>query len=343
MCILGSIVDNPARDTSVAIVLLSRIAVLCRDDQDPPPGLQSLPAEIVYTDAAGLPAAIRSAEALFLWDFFSPALRSAWPGAERLRWIHVAAAGVDAILFDELVDSEVVVTNARGVFDQPIAEYVLAAILAHAKQLHRSRDLQRNHLWQHRETRNLAGQQVLIIGTGGIGRATARLLRAVGLQVRGAGRRALSDDPDFGSVVPSTELAGQVAEVDHLVMAAPLTAQTSGMINSEVLAALKPGAHLINIGRGQQVDEEALLNALGSGRGLTATLDVFADEPLPDDHPFWDRDDVIISPHLSGDTVGWRDRLAGQFVELASRWLDGKPLINIVDKQLGYSQRKEGW
>lgn len=323
-------------------MLLPRIAVLCRDDQDRPPGLRSLPAEVVYTDATGLPDAIRTADALFLWDFFSPALESAWPAAERLRWIHVAAAGVDAILFDELVHSAVVVTNARGVFDQPIAEYVLASILAQAKQLHLSRDLQRNHVWQHREIRALSGQRVLIIGTGGIGRATARLLRATGLQVRGAGRRAVTDDPDFGTVVDSTELADHVADVDHLVMAAPLTPHTTRMIDSEVLAALKPGAHLINIGRGQQVDEEALLRALASGRGLTASLDVFATEPLPDDHPFWDRDDVVISPHLSGDTVGWRDRLAGQFVDLANHWLAGKPLINLVDKHLGYAQREEG-
>jgi phosphoglycerate dehydrogenase-like enzyme len=102
--------------------------------------------------------------------------------------------------------------------------------------------------------------------------------------------------------------------------------------------ALKPGAHLINIGRGQQVDEQALLEALCSGRGITATLDVFATEPLPDDHPFWARDDVIISPHLAGDTEGWQDRLAAQSVEIAGRWLAGRPLINIVDKERGYSR-----
>jgi phosphoglycerate dehydrogenase-like enzyme len=319
-------------------VLHPRIAVLGRDQHDRPPGLDALPADIVYTDAAGLPAAIPGCEVLLLWDFFSPALRSAWPFADRLRWIHVAAAGVDAMLFDELVASDVVVTNARGIFDRPIAEYVLAAILAQAKQLHLSRDLQRRRTWQHRQTRSVAGQQVLIIGTGGIGRATARLLRAVGMRVRGAGRRPIADDPDLGTVVPSSDLIGHVGDVDHLVMAAPLTRQTTGMINAEVLAALRPGAHLINIGRGPQVDESALLDALDSGRGITATLDVFATEPLPEDHPFWGRDDVIVSPHLAGDTDGWRDRLAAQFVELAGRWLDGRPLVNIVDKERGYSR-----
>lgn len=342
VCTPGSIVDNPARNTSVAVVVHPRIAVLCRDEHDRPPGLDRLPADLVYSDAAGLPTAIRDAEVLFLWDFFSPALRSAWPYAQRLRWIHVASAGVDAILFDELVRSEVVLTNARGIFDQPIAEYVLAAILAEVKQLHRSRELQRQHRWQHRETRSVAGQCALIVGTGGIGRATARLLRAAGLQVRGAGRRPIADDPDFGTVIASDDLARHLEDVDHLVMAAPLTPQTTGMINAAVLGAMKPGAHLINIGRGSQVDEAALLDALGSGRGITATLDVFGTEPLPDDHPFWDRQDVIISPHLSGDTEGWRDRLAAQFVDLATRWLDGRPLINVVDKELGYSRPEEG-
>ncbi|MBO0810885.1 MAG: D-2-hydroxyacid dehydrogenase [Microlunatus sp.] len=318
-----------------------RIAVLCRDDHDRPPGVDVLDAELVYSDAAGLPSAIRGAEALFVWDFFSSALRSAWPYADRLRWIHVAAAGVDALLFDELIRSDVVVTNARGIFDQPIAEYVLAAILAQAKQLHRSRDLQRQRSWQHRETAAVSGRQVLIVGTGGIGRATARLLRAAGLRVRGAGRQPIDDDPDFDTVIASSELARHIGDVDHLVMAAPLTTETTDMINSTVLGALKDGAQVINVGRGQQVDETALLDVLRSGRGITATLDVFRTEPLPVDHPFWDRDDVIISPHLAGDTEGWHDRLAAQFTEIASRWLDGLPLINIVDKELGYSHSQE--
>jgi phosphoglycerate dehydrogenase-like enzyme len=314
-----------------------RIAVLCRD-HDRPPGLDALPADVVYTDASGLPTAIAGCDALLLWDFFSSGLRSAWPYANRLRWIHVASAGVDAILFDELVVSDVVLTNARGIFDRPIAEYVLAAVLAHAKQLHASRDLQRQRVWQHRQTRSIAGQQALVVGTGGIGRATARLLRAAGMQVRGAGRRPIADDPDLGTVVASDELGRHVADVDHLVVAAPLTRQTAGMIDAEVLAAMKPGAHVINIGRGPQIDETALLEALDSGRGITATLDVFATEPLPVDHPFWVRDDVIISPHLAGDTEGWRDRLAAQFVQIAGRWLDGRPLINVVDKDRGYSR-----
>lgn len=316
-----------------------KIAVLCRDDHDRPPGLEELTdrADLSYATADTLPDVIETAEALFVWDFFSPAVRAAWPHARRLEWIHVAAAGVDAVLFDDLVRSEVRLTNARGVFDQSIAEYVLAAILAQDKQLYRSHDLQREHRWHHRETRAIAGRSVLVIGTGGIGRAVARLLRAAGMQVSGAGRRTASDDADFGTVVDSSRLVDHVGDVDHLVMVAPLTPQTTAMINAEVLTAIRPGAHLINVGRGPSVDEDAVLQSLRSGRLAAASLDVFTNEPLAQDHPFWDEPGVFISPHLSGDTEGWLDRLADQFVGLADRWLDGRELINLVDKQRGYA------
>lgn len=315
------------------------MAVLCRDDHDRPPGLEPVAdrLDFRFTDAAGLPAALAGADGLFVWDFLSSAVRDAWPAADRLQWLHIAAAGVDPVIFDELAASEVVLTNARGIFDQPIAEYVLAMILAQAKQLHRTRELQRARRWQHRETLSIAGQQVLVVGTGGIGRAIARILTAVGMEVRGAGRRTATDDPDFGEVVSSADLERHVGDVDHLVMIAPLTPQTTGMINASVLAALQPGAHLINVGRGPSVDEDAVLHAIRSGQLGAASLDVFCTEPLPDDHPFWERPEVVISPHMSGDTIGWHQRLVDQFVRNAQRWLDGQELINIVDKQRGYS------
>lgn len=313
------------------------IAVLCPDDGSRP-DLAELTgrAEIRYPDAADLADAIRGADVLLMWDFFSSAVQSAWPNADRLQWVHTPSAGVDTLMFDGLIDSEVAVTNAKGVFDRPIAEYVLGAVLAHAKQLHHSRDLQRQHEWHHRETTDIAGQLALIVGTGGIGRATARLLVAAGLRVRGAGRVAKPADPDFGDVVASDKLAAHVGDVDHLVVAAPLTAATTNLIDAPVLEAMQPTAHLINVGRGASVDEPALIDALRAGRPQAATLDVFAEEPLPAHHPFWDMHNVVVSPHLSGDTVGWRDRLAAQFVVNANRWLDGQDLLNPVDKTRGY-------
>ncbi|MEU8222816.1 D-2-hydroxyacid dehydrogenase [Kribbella sp. NPDC048915] len=311
------------------------VAVLCEHADDRPPGLDGLPAEFRYCVADGLPAALRGAHALLLWDYFSRAVRDAWPAADALEWIHVTAAGVDTLLFDELRNSAVVVTNAHGVFDRPIAEYVLGAVIAHAKESLRNYDLQRAHRWEHRETRSILGAKALIVGTGAIGRETARLLRAAGMEVRGAGRVARGDDPDFGTVVASSNLPAEAGWADHLVIAAPLTPSTRGLVDAKVLAALRSGSHLVNIARGPIVEEAALLTEVMSGR-VAATLDVFDTEPLPPDHPLWDAPNVTITAHMCGDVAGWRDTLSAQFVDNLRRWLAGRPLRNVVDKKLGY-------
>lgn len=314
------------------------LVVLCDRLDDPRPDLARIEGRmsVRFTDNAGLADALAGADALLLWDFFSGALREAWRAADALRWVHVAAAGVDTLLFDGLVESDVVVTNARGTFDRPIAEFVLASVLAQAKLLHESHDLQQQRVWRHRETYAVRGQRALVVGTGAIGRETARLLAAVGLEVRGAGRRARADDPDFGEVVESARLAEHAGWADHLVIAAPLTEQTRGLIDRDVLRAMKPGAHLVNIGRGPIVDEDALVEALRSGHLGAASLDVFCTEPLPADHPLWSAPGAVVSAHMSGDVVGWRDTLAEQFLDNAERWLDEEPLLNVVDKRLGY-------
>lgn len=312
------------------------IAVLCEKSTDRPPGLERVGADLRYCTAEDLAAAVRGARALLLWDFFSTAVRDVWSEATELEWIHVTAAGVDTLLFDELRDSDVVVTNARGVFDRPIAEYVLGAVLAHAKDSRTSFALQREHRWQHRETRGIAAARALVVGTGSIGREIARLLRAAGMQVRGAGRVARADDPDFGDVVASADLADEVGWCDHLVLAAPLTSATRGLVDASVLSAMKPDAHLVNIGRGPLVEESALVSALRDNRIGGATLDVFDTEPLPTGHPLWDAPNVTITAHMAGDVVGWRETLAEQFADNARRWLAGEPLVNVVDKKLGY-------
>lgn len=293
-------------------------------------------ADVSITDAAGLPAALSGAQVLFLWDFFSSALVEAWPYAGSLEWVHVAAAGVDAMLFEELRRSPVVLTNAHGIFDRPIAEFVLASVLAHDKQLHLSKRLQQDSVWQHRELTGTHGARALVVGTGGIGRASARLLRAVGLSVRGAGRTAREDDPDFGTVVPSAELAEHAGWADHMVLAAPLTEQTRNLVDDAVLSAMKPSAHLVNVGRGALVDEDALLRALRTGGIAAASLDVFREEPLPASHPFWGMENVHISAHMSGDIVGWRDTLARQFAANLLHFTAGESLAGVVDKRRGY-------
>jgi len=314
------------------------VVVLCASSDQRPPHLEALDGRVTlrYADAAGLASAVGGARALLLWDFSSTAVADVWSQCDRLEWIHVAAAGVDTLLFDGLRESRVTVTNARGVFDRPIAEFVLASVLAHAKRLHESHDLQREAVWRHRETRTVDGARALVVGTGGIGREIARLLRAVGLRVRGAGRTARTDDVDFGDVVASADLVHQVGWCDYLINAVPLTPQTRGLINADVFAALRPSAHLVNVGRGATVVQHELAEALVAGRFDGASLDVFEDEPLPVDSPLWSIPGVVVSAHMSGDVIGWRDVLARQFVANAERWLQGEPLENVVDTALGY-------
>ncbi|WP_052070703.1 D-2-hydroxyacid dehydrogenase [Rhodococcoides fascians] len=305
---------------------------------DLPDGLESVAevADVRYATADTLADAVDGADALLLWDFFSPAVESAWPRCGSLKWIHIAAAGVDSLMFDELVESDVVVTNSRGVFDRPIAEFVLAQILAFAKDSERSRALQHSKIWRHRETERIDGAHTMIVGTGAIGRAIATLLSAVGMSVSGVGRTARKGDRDFGTVYASDDLADEVARADYLVLVAPLTEQTRGLVDDSVLTAMKPGARVINVGRGELLDTEALLKHLGSGHITGAALDVFETEPLSADHPLWTAENVILTPHMSGDASGWKQRLAEVFADNARRYFRGEPLLNVVDKKLGF-------
>lgn len=300
-------------------------------------------AEIRECTADTLGDALPGADVLVVWDIFCGALADHWgPATESLRWVHVCAAGVDAILFDDLRRSPVVVTNASGVFDGPIAEFVLASILARDKQLHESKTFQRQSVWQHRETRRTTGTSALVIGTGGIGRAIARLLTAVGISVSGAGRTARTDDPDFGIVHDSARLREYVGDFDNVIAVAPLTPATRHLIDARVLAAMRPDVHLINVGRGPLIDESALIAALQDGRIGAASLDVFTDEPLDPANPLWTMDNVAISPHMSGDVTGWRDTLADAFLanlrRYAARGTDepADVLHHVVDKERGY-------
>ncbi|GAA5120806.1 D-2-hydroxyacid dehydrogenase [Haloechinothrix salitolerans] len=293
-------------------------------------------ATVRYADAAGLPDALRGADILFVWDFLSTAVPDAWPSADRLRWLHIASAGVDPVMFPELRDSDVVLTNSRGVFDNPIAEYVLGLVIAFAKDFAGSLDLQRAGTWRHRETERVGGKRALIVGTGPIGRSIARMLTAAGLKVAGVGRRAREGDPDFGAVHASDDLAEHIGWADYVVAVAPLTEKTKGLFDRRVFAAMKPTARFINVGRGELVVTDDLIDALRADEVAGAALDVFETEPLPAESPLWTMDNVLLSPHMSGDVVGWKDTLAELFVANFEKWLAGERLDNVVDKKLGY-------
>lgn len=293
-------------------------------------------AEIRYTEAEGLAGALEGADVVFAYDFFSPAITEAWHAAGSVQWMHVAAAGVDALMSPQVRESGVVVTNSRGVFDEAIAEYVLAQVLSFAKDLPGSLRLQQERTWQHRESERVAGTRALVVGTGPIGRATARLLRAAGLEVAGSGRRARADDPDFGTVTDTSGLPEALGRADWVVAIAPLTEETKGMFDADAFAAMQPHARFINVGRGELVRTADLVTALREGRIAGAALDVVDEEPLPAEHPLWTLPDVMITPHNSGDVVGWRDALVTLFADNFVRWAEGRPLDNVVDTSLGY-------
>ncbi|MGR6970597.1 D-2-hydroxyacid dehydrogenase [Streptomyces cynarae] len=288
-------------------------------------------ARIEHVDASTLAARLPYADVLLVWDVASRAVRDAWPGeGPRPRWVHIASAGVDHVLCPELAVSGTVVTNARGVFERPVAEYVAALVLALAKDLPRTWDLQREREWRHREALRVAGTRACVVGSGPVGRTIARTLKALEVTTSIVGRV-----PRTGIHGPA-DLDRLMARADWVIAAAPLTEQTYGMFDARRFGVMQPSARFINVGRGQLVVEEALAEALRKRWIAGAALDVFRQEPLGPDSPLWQVPDLLVSPHMSGDTVGCQDELGAQFLALYERWAAGKPLLNVVDKNRGY-------
>ncbi|MEU2524774.1 D-2-hydroxyacid dehydrogenase [Streptomyces sp. NPDC006682] len=302
-------------------------------EADPPPRLGRLAGRAVvrYADRRTLAGLLPGADVLLVWDFTSDAVREAWPGdGPRPRWVHTASAGVDRLLCPELAASPTVVTNARGVFELPIAEYVAGLVLAFAKDLPRTLELQRQHRWSHRETRGLAGTRAVVVGAGPVGREIMRLLDALGVQVALVGRTARR------TIHGVEDLDRLAAGADWVIGAAPLTDATRGMFDSRFFGLLQPSAHFVNVGRGALTVEEDLAEALRRRWIAGAALDVFQEEPLGSRSPLWEVPRLLVSPHMSGDTAGWRDRLGEQFVSMYELWSAGEPLPNVVDIRRGY-------
>ncbi|MBZ6173392.1 D-2-hydroxyacid dehydrogenase [Streptomyces olivaceus] len=302
-------------------------------DAEPLPRLGRLTgrARVEHADGTTLADRLPEADVLLVWDFASHAVREAWPGeGPRPRWVHTASAGVDHLMCPELADSDTVVTNARGVFDRPIAEYVAALVLAMAKDLPRTLRLQGERTWRHRESMRVAGTRACVVGSGPIGRAVAQTLTALGITTALVGRTARP------GVQGPEELDQLLAGADWVVAAAPLTDDTRGMFDARRFGLMRSSARFVNVGRGQLVVEDDLVDALTGHRIAGAALDVLNSEPLAPDSDLWRVPDLIVSPHMSGDTIGWRDELGAQFVELFESWAAGGPLENVVDKKRGY-------
>ncbi len=263
--------------------------------------------------------------------------------ARRLRWIQITAAGLGHMLFPALVESDVVLTNGSGLFSDAMAEHAMGMMLAFARKLHLARDVQHERRWAHVALRDtppafgvLQGTTLGIVGFGSIGAAVARRAQAFGMRVIGL-RRTPATPPDPADEQWASDRLHELLQTsDWVVLAAPLTAETRAMLGAEELAAMRPHAVLVNLGRGALLDEPALIETLAAGRIGGAALDVANTEPLPDTSPLWTLPNVILTPHVSGLGPGLWERAIELFARNLRAFLDGRPLENVVDKRAGY-------
>jgi phosphoglycerate dehydrogenase-like enzyme len=258
--------------------------------------------------------------------------------AKRLRWVQLLSAGVPRSLCAPAQAQGVTVTNLAGLYGPSIAEHTLALMSLLGRNLHIALRNQHARKWDNsiaKTMTDLAGKTVAVIGMGNIGQAIARLAKAYGMRVVGC-RRSDRPTPFADRIYPLAELCALLAEGDYVVVATPLTTASTSLLCAKEFAAMKPGAFFVNVSRGKVADEQALLGALRSGRLAGAALDVFHVEPLPDDHPLWDMDNVVISPHYSGDTVNHSSLPMERFTRNLRAWLEGRPLAGLVDLGRGY-------
>ncbi len=258
--------------------------------------------------------------------------------APNLKWVHSMSAGVENSLFPELVASPVPLTNARGVFSRSLAEFALLGALFFAKKVPDMRRRQAACRWVDMDVEELHGKTMGIVSYGSIGQATAKLAKAFGMTVWAHRRRPELCEGDalvdraFGPDGLREMLAGS----DFVVVCSPLTPDTRGFFGRAEIAAMKPSAVFINVGRGAVVDEPTLVEALANHRIRGAALDVFAVEPLPAHSPLWGLGNVLLSPHSADHTPGWVDQSMLKFIENFERYAAGEPLLNLVDKKAGY-------
>jgi phosphoglycerate dehydrogenase-like enzyme len=267
-------------------------------------------------------------------------LRELWPHAKQVRWIHSLSAGVDNLLFPELSESPVVLTNARGVFKRSLAEFVLLGMLYFYKRVRRLIESQRAHKWDDFMVEWLPGKKMGVVGYGEIGRECAMLAKAVGVTVYATRRKVelSANDAVLERVFAPARLKEMLSEVDVVLAAAPLTPETRHMIGEAEFRVMKSSTIVMNVGRGPVIDEAALIHALQERRIAGAALDVFEVEPLPANHPFYDMENVLLSPHCTDRTrdPDWLDLSMQCFVNNFWRYTREGKLENVVDKKAGY-------
>ena len=297
-------------------------------------------ATIVVADSArDLARAAVYPEIILNWSGSLALLREVFLMLRRVRWIHSRSAGLEQTLFPELIESEVILTNGRGVFSPSLGEFALAAILYFAKDFRRMIRNQMAGVWEQFDVTMVSGQTLGIVGYGSIGHAVAARASALEMNVLGLRRRVAQqpeEDPVINQVYGSEQRLEMLSRCDYIVIAVPLTEQTRGLIADAEFAVMKKNAVVINVGRGPTIDERAMIKALSENKIRGAALDVFDQEPLPQGHPFYSLENVLLSPHCADHTPDWLDNAMRFFLAQLARFGRGETLLNIVDKTWKY-------
>lgn len=250
--------------------------------------------------------------------------------AGSLRWVQALSAGVDSYDTNRLAERDVALTNVSGIHAEPISQQVLGYLLYFERRFDRAVAQQRRREWQRYGGGELGDRTVSILGVGAIGSQVARYVEPFGSRLLGVKRDPTTAPDALDAVYSPTELEAAVSDVDYLVIACPLTDETRGLVDADVLESLASDAVVVNIARGAVVDESALVSALEADEIRGAALDVFETEPLPADSPLWARADVLVTPHMAGSTPHYWERCAEVFAENYERFVDGRPLTNRI-------------
>ncbi|MFN9171278.1 MAG: D-2-hydroxyacid dehydrogenase, partial [Dolichospermum sp.] len=283
---------------------------------------------VVRVDSEGnIDGDATDAEIYFSWFYLKPTtLHRVLDAAPSLRWHHAPNAGVNHILTPKYLERDLILTNGAGVHGIPIAEFVITYLLAYSKRLPSLYKLQNEHNWQRGlPIQELFGKTLLIIGAGGIGQEIAVRAKAFGMRIFGSSRHP-KPLPNFDKVVGANEWKELLPESEFVVIAAPLTLETKGMIDMETLGLFRPDSYLINIARGEIVEESALTKALQEGWIAGAALDTVFTEPLPAESPLWTLPNVFITPHCSGNSPRVKERTLALFLDNLTRYRQGQPL-----------------
>jgi phosphoglycerate dehydrogenase-like enzyme len=283
-------------------------------------------------------AAAAEAHVIFTWFSAAQLLREIWPRTTQVSWVHSMSAGLDTMLFRGLIDSPAVLTNGSGIFSQSLGEFVIAAVLYFAKDFGRMMRSQARGAWEPFDVEMVSGRTLGIIGYGDIGKAVARRAKSLDMKILALRRHPARSAGDtlVDEVFSPERRFDLLTRSDYVVLAAPLTEETRSLLGPPEIAALKPSAVVINVGRGPVIFEPALVEALENRRIRGAALDVFENEPLPVGHPYYRLENVLLSPHCADHIEGWMDQAVEFFVENFERFRKGVPLMNVVDKKLGY-------